>query len=291
MTLGDPMNEHQADVERGERFKFGKNWQAFLSVLDEERIKQAERSLTRYLETDSLGGLTFVDVGSGSGLFSLAARRLGARVYSFDYDPQSVHCTNELKARYFRHDRDWIVEEASILDDRFVQQLGKFDIVYSWGVLHHTGDMQKALMNSSSLVRKGGILYIALYNDQGYWSSYYASLKRAYNKSPRVGQWLIAAMYVSVQVLKGGVKDLLLFHNPLRRFHEKKTLRGMSMWHDWIDWVGGYPFEVSRPEEIIDLFHGEDFTLQKLKTCGGSKGCNEYLFVRSLTRRSAWSPS
>ncbi len=50
---------------------------------------------------ETLAGNSFLDVGSGSGLFSLAAMRLGAdRVHSFDYDPQSVGCTKELKRRF-----------------------------------------------------------------------------------------------------------------------------------------------------------------------------------------------
>jgi len=91
------------------RFQFGKNWQRFLSILDEERISEAERSLKEMLEIDNLHGKTFVDIGSGSGLFSLAARRLGAKVHSFDYDPVSVACTKELKRRYFNDDSKWSI--------------------------------------------------------------------------------------------------------------------------------------------------------------------------------------
>jgi len=279
------MNEYKSEVESGERFQFGKNWQAFLSILDDERIDQAENSIKEYLQIDSLEGLSFLDIGSGSGLFSLAARRLGANVYSFDYDPQSVQCTNELKNRYFKDDRNWVIEEGSVLDDSFIKKLGEFDIVYSWGVLHHTGDMRKALNNAASLVKDDGILFISLYNHQVYWSAFNTALKRSYNKSPQVGKWIISGLFISFQFLKGVVKDLLFFRNPLRRYAEKKKSRGMSKWYDWIDWIGGYPFEVSKPEEILDLFYEREFTLQKLKTCGGGHGCNEYVFIKSLTRR------
>src|SRR5262249_5237574 len=122
-------------------FGFGKNWQGFLSVLDDERIKVAEQSLRDALECTTLEAKTFLDMGSGSGLFSLAARRLGATVRSADVDPDSVACTAELKRRYFPDDPKWIVEHGSALDEKYVQSLGRFDVVYSWGVLHHTGDM------------------------------------------------------------------------------------------------------------------------------------------------------
>src|SRR3954471_13185049 len=149
---------HADEVDRGERFEFGKNWQAFLDVLDDERIAEAERSLQQMLGVDSLSGRSFLDAGSGSGLFSLAARRLGADpVRSFDFDPSSVACTRELRRRFFPDDADWTVEEASVLDDDFVRSLGRWDVVYSWGVLHHTGAMWRALDLAQSAVGADGL--------------------------------------------------------------------------------------------------------------------------------------
>ncbi|MBX6392111.1 MAG: 50S ribosomal protein L11 methyltransferase, partial [Burkholderiales bacterium] len=119
------------EISQGERFAFGANWTRFLKTLDEVRIAKAEESLRQMLALQRLDGLRFLDVGSGSGLFSLAARRLGATVHSFDYDPQSVACTSELKRRYFPDDPQWLVEQGSVLDRPYLDQLGRFDIVYS----------------------------------------------------------------------------------------------------------------------------------------------------------------
>src|SRR3712207_6062570 len=161
------INTFEQEVQQGDRFKFGENWQRFLLVLNDERIAEAEKSLKQMLEVEDLQGKSFLDIGSGSGLFSLAARRLGAKVRSFDYDPQSVACTQELKRRYFADDLNWTIEQGSVLDVDYVKSLGQFDIVYSWGVLHHTGAMWQALENASLPVADGGYLFIAIYNDQG----------------------------------------------------------------------------------------------------------------------------
>src|SRR3989304_4990091 len=161
------MKQHSQEVNLGQRFEFGKNWERFLSALNEERIVEAEKSIKKMLGVDNLRGKSFLDIGSGSGLFSLVARRLGADVYSLDYDPHSVACTAELKRRYFNLDSQWIVKEASALDQGFLKSLGQFDIVYSWGVLHHTGAMWQALENVAPLVKMEGLLYISIYNDQG----------------------------------------------------------------------------------------------------------------------------
>ena len=126
------MTAAEAAARSGDtRFAFGANWTAFLSVLNEDRIAAAEQSLKTMLDVPSLDGRTFLDVGSGSGLFSLAAVRLGAiRVHSFDCDPQSVACGRELKRRFCPDARHWTIEQGSALDEPYVERLGHWDVVY-----------------------------------------------------------------------------------------------------------------------------------------------------------------
>ena len=269
-----------AEIASGKRFAFGSNWAAFLESLDDERIATACLSLQEMLGIENLKDKRFVDIGSGSGLFSLAARRLGAQVYSFDYDLQSVACTEELRRRYFPSDGNWTVESGSALDSVYLTRLGKFDIVYSWGVLHHTGAMWEALANVVPLVEENGTLFIAIYNDQGRTSRRWHAVKRAYNRLPPRLRFLVLWPALWHLWWRRTVKDVLL-GRPFHTWRETKRSRGMSAWRDVIDWVGGYPFEVAKPEQIFDFFHARGFLLTRLKTDGGNLGCNQ--FVRKET--------
>ena len=275
-------SQHFKEVESGERFAFGKNWSRFLSVLDEDRIQRAEHSLREMFEVENLEGKSFLDIGSGSGLFSLAARRLGASVHSFDYDHQSVACTAELKNRYFPSDPRWMIENASVLDKDYLAKLGTFDFVYAWGVLHHTGAMWQALENMVPLVAKGGQLYIAIYNDQGGRSHRWRFIKRTYNNLPNLLKPLYTFFvmgpreikFLAFACLKG--KPWTYFDN-IFNYGERST-RGMNYWCDLVDWIGGYPFEVAKPEEIFTFYKARGFALRQLRTCAGGIACNEFVF-------------
>ena len=271
----------QQEIAAGERFAFGENWQRFLSLLDDDRIHQAEESLRRMLEVADLAGKSFLDIGCGSGLFSLAARRLGARVHSFDYDPQSVACARELRRRYFTGDPHWTIEEGSALDRDYLAGLGRFDVVYSWGVLHHTGSMWHALAYAAMLVAPEGKLFIAIYNDQGKISDRWRAVKRTYNRLPRHLRFLVTIPVLIHLYWRRMLKDLLRLR-PFETWRNEGKQRGMSAWRDLIDWVGGYPFEVARPEAIFDFYLHRGFTLKRLVTCGGSLGCNEFVFARTF---------
>lgn len=265
-------------------FSFGRNWQIFLKSIDEERVKVAMDSLAEFLGADDLTSKTFLDIGCGSGLFSLAAYRLGAsRVVSFDVDPFSVQCCRHLHERAGRPDI-WEISEGSILDEQFLKGLGLFDIVYSWGVLHHTGRMWDAVRNSAELVAPGGYYYISLYNkilsrsgSASWIHRFWISVKRLYNAHPTIGTYVLEPVAMAAYLTMVAAR----LENPIEHVKNYKSHRGMSWRTDATDWLGGYPYEFATVEEVFHFVKGRfpRFTLENIKVTSG-RGLNWYLFQR-----------
>lgn len=263
-----------------DRFAFGKNWQSFLTELDDDRIAEAIASLKRTLGVQSLVGQRFLDIGCGSGLFSLAAQRLGAEVVSIDYDEDSVACTEELRRRFGSDAKVWEIRQGSVLDPSLMESLGRADVVYSWGVLHHTGDMDRAIEIVAERTKLNGTYCLAIYNDQGGASRRWLRIKQLYNRLPGFAQPFWVMVVAGFYELKFAAARLVRLQNPLpfQDWKAKRRDRGMSAWHDWVDWVGGLPFEVAKPERVILPLRKRGFVLDNLKTVGNGWGCNEYVF-------------
>lgn len=270
--------QHEIEVLEGKRFKFGRNWLSFIKTLNVERINNAENSLKEFLKCESLNNKTFIDIGSGSGMFSLAAKNLGANVFSFDYDGSSVESTQILKEKYYQTDENWKVTQGSVLDKDFLNSLGTYDIVYSWGVLHHTSAMWEAIGNVIPLAKPDGEIFIALYNDQGPTSKKWLKVKQIYNKG-FWGKLFISSIFITYFLANFIFYSLKQGKSPFKQWKSYKQQRGMSVYHDWHDWLGGLPFEVASNEKVVDFFNERGFYLKKLRTNNGL-GCNQYVFKK-----------
>lgn len=249
-------------------FNFGENWQDYSQkYLTEKQLKEAEVSLTSLVGRDKIKNKSFLDIGSGSGIFSIAASRLGASsVVGIDISPESVEAA-EKNAKKYAARAKFIC--GSILKAKKLKKLGKSEVVYSWGVLHHTGSMYKAIDNAIDLVKPGGILVIAIYNK--HWSSpLWKLVKYIYNFMPKVGKtFMIYFFYVVIFV----AKFLVTGKNPFKKD------RGMSFYYDVVDWIGGYPYEYASKKEIVDFVKKRGLKLTKFVPAEVPTGCNEYVFI------------
>jgi SAM-dependent methyltransferase len=267
-----------------QRFSYGENWKDYVdNDLDEERISTAKDSLREFYGLDDFSEKTFLDVGSGSGLFSYCAYELGAeKVVSFDIDEHSVECTKHMRERAGGPGPDdWAVLKGNVLDEDFINLLGKFDLVYSWGVLMTTGNMEKAIDNTKKAVADGGMMYIAIYNrpdpDEYKLSAEdWHRVKEIYNERGSVARHVMEAGYIGYWSLS----QLRMGKNPLteiRRYGRGK--RGMAFYRDVKDWLGGLPYEYGTPEEINKIVEDDDFELVKLEDVSAT-GCNEYVYKK-----------
>jgi 2-polyprenyl-3-methyl-5-hydroxy-6-metoxy-1,4-benzoquinol methylase len=266
------------DIYQALKFSFGKNWRDYLETLTKEKIQISKDWLARFTKLESFEGKTFIDIGSGSGLHSLAAYMLGAKVISSDIDDNSINCVNYLRKMFDADPKRWTIIKGSALDRNFLRRLGKADIVYSWGVLHHTGDMRAALDNVASLVKKDGLLYIAIYNryDGLLSSDFWLRVKRFYSKTNRLFQWIMVGLYYVMAVLV----YVLRLQNPYKTIRNYKSSRGMNFHHDVLDWLGGYPFEYAYRRDIIDFYRKKSFRLANILE-NNRTGCNEFLFRKT----------
>lgn len=260
------------------RFAFGKNWQGFVRRnLDSDRIGIARDHILAFLNRNDLKGLHFLDIGCGSGIHSAAACIAEAEsIHSFDFDPDSVAATNAVR-RGIGSSTPWQVGRGDILDDVFVRSLGTWNFVYSWGVLHHTGNVWRAVDNASRTVAEGGLFYIALYSadaiqDQDLW----LRIKREYNEASSWKRYRMVWWYVWNHMLSRRVRSIPRF---ILRVLRHRRHRGMSLFVDIRDWLGGWPMEFTHDADVIAFLDERGFTLQNIKT---GEANTEFLFVKEI---------
>jgi 2-polyprenyl-6-hydroxyphenyl methylase/3-demethylubiquinone-9 3-methyltransferase len=277
---------HQEDLTRAEsHFAFGRNWAEYAAKITEAEIREAEAGLVRLLGGERLEGKRFLDIGSGSGLHSLAALRLGAReVVAVDIDADSVATTHAVLSRFLPQG-PWRCQKTSVFALK-PEEWGDFDVVYSWGVLHHTGDLDRALDCAARMVSSGGLFLLAIYR-RIWMDPFWRWEKRWYAQASPTAQAWARKIYVGLFRL-----GLLVTG---RRFGDYvanyRGQRGMDYYHDVHDWMGGWPYESRKPEEILTKMQTLGFSPVRVFARRGrllgrdpgffGSGCDEFVFRRS----------
>jgi len=270
------MMQHQKIIMNEEKisFSFGKNWEDFSKTITDNEVKSAIQDIEEWIGKERIVDKTVLDIGCGSGIHSLAYFLLGAKsIDSFDFDSFSVKTTRSLWEKYNKP-INWKVFPGSILDRAFLDQLPKYDIVYSWGVLHHTGEMWKAIENAAALVKPDGYFWISIYAKGPKYGEHLA-LKRKYNAASTLGKRWMELRFI-LRLMAGRFR---CHQNPFA--WNQKSTRGMDTYHDMIDWLGGLPYEVASEDEIEQFCKERGMVLERTKI-NGEGGCNIYFFKRFL---------
>lgn len=258
-------------------FEFGKNWARYGQTITEDDIAISRDNLQRLLGLDDLSGKRFLDIGCGSGIHALSALKLGAEsVRAVDIDEDAVATAKGVLAANWT-EPNVEVAQANIFEAS-AEEWGQFNVVYSWGVLHHTGDMWGAIRNAAALVKPGGIFAIAIYRKTGF-CGFWRWEKALYTRLGKLYRGPVIALYILLRALR----DLLRLRNPLRKIRGHNRKRGMKWYTDVIDWLGGYPYESATPKEIQDFVEPLGFRLEqsfKVKPKSGVLGTGnaEYQF-------------
>jgi 2-polyprenyl-6-hydroxyphenyl methylase/3-demethylubiquinone-9 3-methyltransferase len=258
------------------RFEFGKNWSEYVrKAVNQERVDISRRHMLAFLGRTDLAGTSFLDIGCGSGLHSFAAYQSGANsVFGFDYDPESVAATEILRERASNPEM-WHVEQGSVLDEEYLSKVPMADLVYSWGVLHHTGDVWRAIRNAAGRVAEGGQLYLALYSADMHINPtpvFWLAVKRRYVSSGQLMRRCIELWYILRFSLGWRLTRLPAF---VRKMREYKKSRGMDQMTDIRDWLGGWPMEFVWDDDAVQFVEKLGFRLESI-----SKGeaNTEFLF-------------
>ena len=145
-----PCNIRHSDKEVG-------SMEYFLEV--SKRKYTVEPHILNFAEFENWNNKKVLEVGCGIGTAAHSFIENGAIYKGIDLSKKSIEVA---KQRLNVFNLNGIIEEADI-ENYPTNNMEKFDLVYSFGVLHHTPDTKKAVKNIYNLLNDGGIFKLMLY--------------------------------------------------------------------------------------------------------------------------------
>ena len=135
-----------------------------------------------FVDFDALRGKDVLDVGCGSGIATQMLAEAGANVTAVDLTDWAVETTRRRLAA-FGLEGDVRREDAEQLP--FADE--SFDLVFSWGVIHHSSDMDRALAELVRVCRRGGRIVIMVYHRHSLFFLVYRGFQRFLPLARRLG--------------------------------------------------------------------------------------------------------
>jgi 2-polyprenyl-6-hydroxyphenyl methylase/3-demethylubiquinone-9 3-methyltransferase len=257
-------------------FRFGKNWKTFNLKSDLSHIEHSQKSLDALIGKDVICNKTVLDIGCGSGIHALSFLRAGAKyIKCIDLDPDAVETTVSRLEEY--NPDKWNAQIANILDVKSNSH-EFFDIVFSWGVLHHSGNLMMAIKNSADFCKDGSLLILAIYRRTSL-CTFWKIEKKIYNIVPSVFRRIIDLTFACVFLFAKWTQG----NSPRAFVKNYRMQRGMDFMTDIRDWLGGYPYESASPATIHNFLTVRGFNLIKSNIRDQQfgflgSGCNEYIY-------------
>ncbi len=213
-----------------------------------------------------------LDGGSGSGMISVAFAVMGADVTGVDVTPKCVEngCKN---ADLFGVQCRFLKRNLLSLD-----LCGEtFDIIYNWGVLHHTQDARKSFTNLAKHLKPGGEMIVAVYLKtvlSGFWNF----LRIFYQESPQVFKTLFLN---TGSIFLNGVD----YFNNLFFNKERYMMRGTNNKEILNDWFG-VPYRTFHTyEEVFEWFRENGLEYQLVNSATGRFKSTSNFVVRGSKKK------
>jgi len=255
-------NSHDIVASRVKRF-YDDLWTRYTPAYD-----SCCEHVELFFSDAEIEGKRILDAGCGMGVFSVVFGKKGAaRVIGIDLSEEGVRRAQRAASHFNLSNVEF--REGNIL--RLPYPDGSFDIVWSWGTLHHTAEPLKALEELIRVLKNGGTLFVTLYR-----STKLSFLHEGIRKTLRLAHrrmWPLLAKLIA----------LALFPATLFLKRRKKARAGENLSDLVLDWYFNPVRHYYRPGEIRQLLEQEGLIIEKfLPASGRFNSTSNFIFKAKL---------